>query len=313
LHLIPFARLKLADGGYWEERQQVRRLETDRDLLRADPDRPARGLLALGGIDFGAAAATAAKPDSGFLAAAGDRGLAAALHRTAETFGGFSPLPATADEATQVKDWYRRYRKDEPAEAWLGADTGEARLLALTAPPRVLHLATHGFYLPGDAPEPMLLAGIALAGANRARAENKGDGILFALEAQRLNLDGSELVVLSACDTARGTLDYAEGVYGLVRALRTAGARNVLVTLWPVNDGEARDFMLAFYRTWLATSSSSEPMRQCGTSRSDRRYATAGSAWWLVGDGGGRSPTGVFRTLIGHESKKPRAITGAIS
>ena len=116
----------------------------------------------------------------------------------------------------------------------------------------MLHLATHGFYLPGDAPEPMLLSGIALAGANRALADKDDDGILFALEAQGLNLDGSELVVLSACDTAQGSLDYSEGVYGLVRALRTAGARNVLVTLWPLNDGEARDFMVAFYRTWLS-------------------------------------------------------------
>jgi CHAT domain-containing protein len=77
----------------------------------------------------------------------------------------------------------------------------------------VLHLATHGFYLTGDALEPMLLSGIALAGANRALADKDDDSILFALEAQGLNLDGSELVVLSACDTARGSLDYSEGVY----------------------------------------------------------------------------------------------------
>jgi CHAT domain-containing protein len=57
--------------------------------------------------------------------------------------------------------------------------------------------------------------------------------------------------VLSACDTAQGTLDYSEGVYGLVRALKIAGARNVMVTLWPLNDGEARDFMVDFYRYWL--------------------------------------------------------------
>ena len=66
----------------------MRRLETGRDLLRADPDRPARGLLALGGIDFGAAAATAAKPDSVFLAAAGGQGLA-----------GASPAPPRASAA----------------------------------------------------------------------------------------------------------------------------------------------------------------------------------------------------------------------
>lgn len=231
LHLIPYSRLKLADGRYWEQRQQVRILQTGRDLLRPDPDKPTRGLLALGGIDFGAAASAAGTPDSAYVVAAGSPGLPGAVTRAAASFGGFAPLKASGEEATRLKEWYRRYRKDEPAEAWIGADAGEARLKALTSPPRVLHLATHGFYLPGESPEPMLLSGAALAGANRALAGEGDDGILFALEAQGLNLDGSELVVLSACDTAKGSLDYSEGVYGLVRALRTAGARNVLVTL----------------------------------------------------------------------------------
>ena len=123
--------------------------------------------------------------------------------------------------------------------------------MALKLPPRVLHLATHGFYLAGESREPMLLSGIALAGANRELDGDSAEGILFALEAQGLNLEGTELVVLSACDTAQGSLDYSEGVFGLARALRTAGARNVLVTLWKLNDGEARDFMVAFYKTWL--------------------------------------------------------------
>jgi CHAT domain-containing protein len=259
LHLIPYSRLKLADGRSLEQRQEVHVLETGRDLLRPDPDKPARGLLALGGIDFGAAATAAETPDSAYVVAAGSPDLPAAVTRAAASFGGFGPLKASGEEATRLKEWYRRYRKDEPAEAWLGADAGEARLKALTLPPRVLHLATHGFYLPGESPEPMLLSGVALAGANRALAGEGDDGILFALEAQGLNLDGSELVVLSACDTAKGSLDYSEGVYGLVRALRTAGARNVLVTLWPVNDGEARDFMVAFYRTWLSQAGRSDP------------------------------------------------------
>jgi CHAT domain-containing protein len=67
-------------------------------------------------------------------------------------------------------------------------------------------------------------------------------------------------VVLSACNTAQGNVDYSEGIYGLVRALRLAGARNVLVTLWPVNDGEARDFMVAFYKNWL-TQTHSDPAK----------------------------------------------------
>lgn len=98
----------------------------------------------------------------------------------------------------------------------------------------------------------MLLAGVSLAGANSALAESDDDGILYAIEAQGLNLEGTELVVLSACETAKGVVDYSEGVYGLVRALRTAGARHVLVTLRPVGDAATRDFMEAFYKNWLA-------------------------------------------------------------
>jgi CHAT domain-containing protein len=250
LNLVPFARLKLADGRYWTERQQVRLLQSGRDLLRADPDEPARGLLALGGIDFGATAAAGKKKPS-TVAAGSDR--SGAVTRTAGTFrNGFARLAASGEEAIQVKEWYQRLRKDEAAEVWLGTDASKSRLMAMKSAPRVLHLATHGFYLADEDREPMLQSGVALAGANRELAGKSADGILFALEAQGLNLEGSELVVLSACDTAQGSLDYSEGIYGLVRALRTAGARNVLVTLWRLNDGEARDFMVAFYKTWLS-------------------------------------------------------------
>jgi CHAT domain-containing protein/tetratricopeptide (TPR) repeat protein len=258
LNLVPFAQLKLADGRYWGEQQEVRLLQTGRDLLRPDSDKSTRGLLALGGIDFGATAIKVEPPNSIFLAGTGEDHVDA-ITRAAGTFrDGFAQLPASGDEANKVTEWYRRLRKDEPTEVWSGANASKARLMALKSPPRVLHLATHGFYLlpPGESREPMLLSGIALAGANRELAGTGADGILFALEAQGLNLDGTELVVLSACDTAQGSLDYSEGVFGLARALRTAGARNVLVTLWKLNDGEARDFMVAFYKTWLSQSRS---------------------------------------------------------
>jgi CHAT domain-containing protein len=250
LNMIPFARLKLDDGRYWGERQEVRLLQSGRDLLRPDPDKPARGLLALGDIDFGKVNAEPGKPNCFFDLAAD---LPVMIRCVRATFpGGFAELVASGEEANEVREWYRRLRKDEPTEVWSGADASKARLMALKSPPRVLHLATHGFYLAGESREPMLLSGIALAGANRELSSTSADGILSALEAQGLNLEGTELVVLSACDTAQGSLDYSEGVYGLARALRTAGARNVLVTLWKLNDGEARDFMVEFYKTWLA-------------------------------------------------------------
>jgi CHAT domain-containing protein len=260
LNLVPFARLKLADGHYWFERQELRLLQTGRDLLRPSVDHPARGLLALGGIDFGAAPAGSRPQDSVFFAAAGsDR--KAAVTRAAETFrSGFAALPATASEVKEVQEWYQQIRKDEPAEIWSGADASKSRLMALKTPPRVLHLATHGFYLPNQSREPMLLSGIVLAGANREVAGAGNEGLLFALEAEGLNLDGTELVVLSACDTAKGEVDYSEGVFGLARALRTAGARNVLVTLWPLDDQLARDFMVDFYKNWL-TQPQRDPAR----------------------------------------------------
>ncbi len=139
-----------------------------------------------------------------------------------------------------------------------GGHASEQRLKTLATAPRVLHLATHGFYLRATAQRierPLVLSGLALAGANAGLREKIGpdgeDGILYSLEVLGLNLQGTALVTLSACDTAQGVIDYSEGVYGLVRAFKIAGAHAVLMTLWSVNDTEAKDFMIAFYTAWL--------------------------------------------------------------
>src|SRR3712207_3253219 len=105
---------------------------------------------------------------------------------------------------------YTTLFRSEPVEVWEGAQASEARLKALSQPPRVLHLATHGFYRPAATPQdrPLLLSGVALAGANHALHDAGRDGILHAIEVQDLNLDGTELVVLAACATAQGQIDY---------------------------------------------------------------------------------------------------------
>lgn len=280
LDLAPFARLRRSGGGYWFEAQELHVLQTGRDLLRPGADRPAHGLVALGGIDFESGAAAHEPDDAVFAAVRSDR--KAAVDRAARVFRlGFPPLPATADEATEVTALFKKRHADEPAELWSGTQASKARLMALPSPPRVLHLATHGFYLPNQSREPMLLSGIALAGANRDVTGAGSEGLLFALEAEGLNLDGTELVVLSACDTAKGTVDYSEGVFGLARALRTAGARNVLVTLWPLDDVLARDFMADFYRNWLADGHGDPAKALRDTQRQWIRQASrsAPSAW----------------------------------
>ncbi|NJL60219.1 MAG: CHAT domain-containing protein [Desulfobacteraceae bacterium] len=110
----------------------------------------------------------------------------------------------------------------------------------------------------GSEEEPLLLSGLALTGANRGlkgMTDDKGDdGLLYSIEVLSMNLQGTELVSLSACDTGKGVTDYSEGVYGLVRALRTAGAQNVLMTLSPVGDLPTRKFMEKFYSRFYLSS-----------------------------------------------------------
>ncbi len=109
----------------------------------------------------------------------------------------------------------------------------------------------------------MVLSGLALSGANRGLKglvdENIDDGLLFSLEVLGLNLQGTRLVSLSACETGKGVTDYSEGVYGLVRAFRTAGARAVLMTLTKVGDLASREFMVEFYSRWLSSPEGTPP------------------------------------------------------
>ncbi len=176
--------------------------------------------------------------------------------------GDFGPLRYTAAEAGEVAAAYWDVMHTEP-QRFLGTHATEARLKRIAEPPRILHLATHGFQRSperqasdGANERPLTSAGLALAGANlglQGQSSPDGeDGILYALEAQGLNLEGTELVTLSACDTGRGQVDYSEGIYGLVRALRIAGSRHVLMSLWPVDDALTKEFMVAFYNTWLS-------------------------------------------------------------
>ncbi len=151
----------------------------------------------------------------------------------------------------------------------IGNNASEYNLKNLKHPPRILHLSTHGFYLANEEESkladeaPLLLSGLALAGANnglQGKLDKHGDdGLLYSLEVLGLNLQGTELVSLSACDTGKGVIDYSEGVYGLVRAFRTAGAKNVLMTLTPVGDKSSREFMETFYDNWLSSKKNISP------------------------------------------------------
>ncbi|MEM7371089.1 MAG: CHAT domain-containing tetratricopeptide repeat protein [Bacteroidota bacterium] len=141
------------------------------------------------------------------------------------------------------------------------------------ASPRVLHLATHGFFFPDPVADPskrnsltepsfiasdhpMIRSGLVLAGANHVWQGNppladREDGILTAYEISQMDLSQTELVVLSACETGLGDIKGNEGVYGLQRAFRIAGARYLIMSLWQVPDKETMEFMEMFYSNWL--------------------------------------------------------------
>ena len=143
------------------------------------------------------------------------------------------------------------------------------------ASPRILHLATHGFFFPdpkdtllrqtfGDqkpalhlSDHPMIRAGLLLAGANHAWKTGKPykdgteDGILTAYEISQMNLANTELVVLSACETGLGDIQGNEGVYGLQRAFKIAGAKYLIMSLWQVPDKQTSLLMTTFYKKWL--------------------------------------------------------------
>ncbi len=131
--------------------------------------------------------------------------------------------------------------------------------------------------LPGDATweslggarieNPLLRSGLALAGANQRRKDSgqigqDDDGILTSLEAAGLDLWGTKLVALSACNTGVGEVRSGEGVYGLRRALALAGAETQVISLWPVSDKGARDLMIAYYQALQRGEGRSEALRQ---------------------------------------------------
>ena len=130
-----------------------------------------------------------------------------------------------------------------------------------------------------------------LAGANQPTTNPDDDGYLTALEVSRLQLNGTELFVVSACASGQGDVQTGEGVYGLSRAIAVAGARSSLLSLWKVDDAATAEFMIRFYKRLKAGEGRSDALAAV---QKEFRDGTAGSgqwkepyywaAWQLVGD-----------------------------
>ncbi|MBD2354903.1 tetratricopeptide repeat protein [Tolypothrix sp. FACHB-123] len=203
----------------------------------------------------------------------------ATLYRVQGSYAKAEPLYlATLAEGQQIK-------KILPQTSLiLGKQATEAAIKQLNAP-RILHLATHGFFLPDEevkpptnnfnqqldqAPvlnveNPLLRSGLALAGFNNRQNKqttDTDDGVFTALEVAGLNLRGTELVVLSACETGLGDVKIGGGVYGLRRALVIAGAQTQLLSLWQVADDGTKDLMVKYYEKLRGGKGRHEALRE---------------------------------------------------
>jgi len=273
LALVPFKLLPGDDGrSFLLETRTVATIPSGRDLLRLarkdEGEKPAAGLVLVGNPDYGTTVALAT--------GGGDR-----LRTTTRAGCGlekaavFDPLPGTADEVRAIAGQASANMKGVTIRQAEGHTATEVWLSQEITGQRYVHLATHGYFAgesctPPSTPStrgvlvqaglrddfsgpvgtnPLLLSGIALAGANRRAQAQSGadDGILTALEVTGLDLRGTDLVVLSACETGLGAQQTGQELLGLRWAFGMAGARTLLTSLWKVPDEPTVKLMTKFY------------------------------------------------------------------
>ena len=185
--------------------------------------------------------------------------------------GSWNYLKGTEKEVANIRQIAQN--SNLKAEVYAGKMATEEAVKSLSdqKSPYLLHLATHGFFFPKatkddldpSAPvfkssdDPMIRSGLILAGGNftwktgKLYSSGREDGILTAKEISQMDLSNTELVVLSACETGLGEVQGDEGVFGLQRAFKLAGAKNLIMSLWQVPDGQTSELMTAFYHHWL--------------------------------------------------------------
>jgi CHAT domain-containing protein/Tfp pilus assembly protein PilF len=258
LNLIPFEALVDENNQYLVENYHITYLTSGRDLLRLK-DKFASQQSPL----------IVADP---FYGKAGEKvALTRSIDLSEFTFYG---LPGTEEEAKAIKNLL-------PQATVLTGSQATENAVKQAKKPHILHIATHSFFKPESnlsernpgernsplqgernvVENPLLRSGLVLAGVTIGQSAGD-DGVLTALETTNLNLVGTKLVVLSACDTGKGDIKIGQGVYGLRRALVIAGSESQLISLWKVSDDATKDLMVAYYGRLQKGEGRSEALRQ---------------------------------------------------
>lgn len=265
LNLLPFEILPVSEDSFLVEEYSISYLSTGRDLLKHDDELTCSDtaiLVASPDYDSTAVASASRRKGSIFaiqfasLGSVASRGLSECLTEW------FYDLPSGRDEVGMIGKLLKA-NTDLTVRTYLGPDARE-EVIKHAYRPYLIHLSTHGFFCEDvDATsvytmdDPLQRSGVALTGINHT-IRNPGlstagnDGILMALEVSGSFYGGTELVVLSACETGVGEVKNSEGVLGLRWAFQHAGVRSLIMSLWKVPDIETAKLMRGFYELWLA-------------------------------------------------------------
>jgi CHAT domain-containing protein/Flp pilus assembly protein TadD len=303
LNLIPFETLKGPDGRYLIEDYTFNYLNTGRDLLNfGNPARKASQCVIIGNPDYGlmqqSKMPSLTQPDGQSQQGPGPQ----TSPSQPDSF--FGALPGVKKEVFAI--W--QILGKEEAVLYTGKQATE-EILIQSVGPRILHIATHGFFLSdlqfqfliNDAYpfygsnvafdrskeivefNPLLRSGIILAGANHSIKKGSSHGIVTAEEILGMNLRGTEMVVLSACDTGLGDIQAGEGVFGLRRAFSQVGAKSVVMSMWSVPDRETKELMIQFYQNLESGKNRCQALRQAALQQMqivNQRYETTNPFYW---------------------------------
>ena len=269
LHRLSFSALQHQNGKRLLDRYKLNQVFSTRSVVKEEPERQQPVSMSLwGDIAY-------QSPSRNQL-----RSIKEAKGRSGFP-GNWPPLPGTKREIKGIEKLCRT--AGVRSEIVSGAVATEEKFKAYDGKsPDVLHVATHGYFSPEmfqshthpkvttiEAPEngrkAMLGSYLVLAGCGQSKERTgqmvaREDGILTAYEIAQMDLGGTKLAVLSACNTAIGELRGNEGVIGLQRAFKLAGVRQMIVSLWKVPDKETTEIMRLFYRYWLSGKDSREAL-----------------------------------------------------
>jgi len=199
---------------------------------------------------------------------------------------GVSDLPGTKVELGNIDKLMKS--AGVSTSSFLSDDAHESNLKEINSVD-ILHIATHGFFEESSEDvvndDPLIHSGLLLANIKESTGVDEENGIITAKEVAQLNLADNKLVVLSACETGKGKVVDGEGVYGLQRAFQVAGADNVIISLWKVDDAATQKLMTYFYEFYLQSNNARDALKQAQTTlQTDYPHPNYWGAFYVIGN-----------------------------